>query len=170
MSYWSFEHKVSEDDIVHYGRKGMKWYQNIFTSDSAKARANKKMRKLDANVKKTEKKMMGATSKAIDKDLKAQASNRFNRKIRYRSALKAERKAAGSVSSVRSKTLKAKKFAEKMQKRWSKIGVDAFDKDTAEIGQKYINTTLESISQMNLTANAYLSTGREYRRDWKNWK
>lgn len=170
MSYWSFDHQVSEDDALHYGRLGMKWDRHIFTSDSAKARANKKMRKLDAAVKKKEQKMMKATSRAVDKDLKAQSSNRFNRKYRYRSALKAERKVTGSVSSVRSKTLKAKKFAEKMKKRWSEIGADAFDKDTAKIGQKYIDTTLESISQMNLTANAYLSTGREYRRDWKYWK
>lgn len=34
MSYWSFEQRVSEDDAVHYGRKGMKWGQNIFADDT----------------------------------------------------------------------------------------------------------------------------------------
>ena len=30
MSYWSFAHRVSENDVVHYGHKGMKWGQHIF--------------------------------------------------------------------------------------------------------------------------------------------
>lgn len=34
MSYWSFEQRVSDDDVIHYGRKGMKWGQNIFADDT----------------------------------------------------------------------------------------------------------------------------------------
>lgn len=40
MAYWSFEHKVSKDDVVHYGRKGMKWGQNIFESEEEKQRGS----------------------------------------------------------------------------------------------------------------------------------
>lgn len=34
MAYWSFEQRVSENDVVHYGRKGMKWGKNIFADDT----------------------------------------------------------------------------------------------------------------------------------------
>lgn len=36
MSYWSFDHQVSEDDALHYGRKGMKWNKSIYRSTENK--------------------------------------------------------------------------------------------------------------------------------------
>lgn len=45
MAYWSFEQRVSEDDVIHYGRKGMKWYQHIFGDKTSIIKKNKVHRK-----------------------------------------------------------------------------------------------------------------------------
>lgn len=46
MSYWSFEQRASDDDVVHYGRKGMKWYQNIFGDKSSSIKKKKSIKKI----------------------------------------------------------------------------------------------------------------------------
>lgn len=45
---------IRPDELYHYGRKGMKWYQNIFTSGK-KARTNRKRRKALEKARETKK-------------------------------------------------------------------------------------------------------------------
>lgn len=70
MSYWSFEQRVSEDDALHYERKGMKWYQNIFGDKSS-------------YIKKNRTKYKEKESKKLIKKIRTKDSDSINRNIRY---------------------------------------------------------------------------------------
>lgn len=39
---------MSEDELMHYGRKGMKWYQNIYTKAKASSEHRKEKKKAEA--------------------------------------------------------------------------------------------------------------------------
>lgn len=40
MSYWSFDQRTSEDDVIHAGRKGTKRGKNIFYGDAPSKNKN----------------------------------------------------------------------------------------------------------------------------------
>lgn len=162
MSYWSFDQQVSEDDALHYGRLGMKWGQHIYGTDQVRSKANKKLTKLDANVKKSESKVGPKLEKAFTRQAKAQRAILFKGIKNWR-ASGATNRAAKSIANVQAKKLKAKKWAEAMEKHFKKIGVNTFSDDVAEIGQNYINMTLDDIAASNVSINAILATSDRYR-------
>lgn len=162
MSYWSFDQQVSENDAVHYGRLGMKWGQHIYGTEHVRTKANKKLTKLDRNVAKAESKALLRMEKALNSQSRAQRAVLMKGFKSWR-ASGATSRAAKSLARVQASKLKAKKWAESMQKHFSKVGADAFSKDVAEIGQKYINMTLEDIASSNVSINAILSTSDRYK-------
>lgn len=162
MSYWSFDHQVSEDDALHYGRLGMKWGQHIYGTDKVRSKANKKLTKLDKKVSKAESKVNPKMEKAFVRQAKAQRAILFKGIKKWR-ASGATSKAAKSIATVQARKLKAKKWAETMKKHFEKVNADAFSKDVAEIGQKYINMTLDDIANSNVSINAILSTSDRYK-------
>lgn len=162
MSYWSFEQRVSDDDALHYGRLGMKWGQHIYGTEKVRSKANKKLTKLDTKVTKAESKLGPKMEKAFTRQAKAQRAILFKGIKKWR-ASGATSKAAKSIANVQAKKMKAKKWAEAMKKHFEKVGTDAFSKDVANIGQKYINMTLDDIAASNLSINAILATSDRYK-------
>lgn len=162
MSYWSFDQRVSEDDVVHYGVLGMKWGQHIYGTDYVRKKANKKLVKLDKRVTKSEAKVVPKMEKAFIRQTKAQRAILMKGVKKWR-ASGATSKAAKSLAKVQANKIKAKKWAETMKKHFEKVNADAFSKDVASIGQKYINMTLDDIAASNLSINAILSTSDRYK-------
>lgn len=162
MSYWSFEQRVSEDDALHYGRLGMKWGQHIYGTEHVRSKSNKKLTKLDRKVSKAESKVGPKMEKAFTRQAKAQRAILFKGIKNWR-ASGATSKAAKSIAKVQARKLKAKKWVEAMKKHFEKVGADTFSKDVTDIGQKYINMTLDDIASSNVSINAILSTSDHYR-------
>lgn len=162
MSYWSFDHQVSEDDALHYGRLGMKWGQHIFGTEHVRAKANKKLVKLDKKVSKAESKTEPRMEKAFIRQTKAQRAILFKGIKKWR-ASGATSKAAKSIATVQARKIRAKKWAEAMKKHFEKVKANAFSEDVAKIGQKYIDMTLEDIANTNVSINAILSTSDRYK-------
>lgn len=53
------ESNTDEDELYHYGRKGMKWYQNIFTSGKERKARKRRLKNLEkARQAKTDKKIL----------------------------------------------------------------------------------------------------------------
>lgn len=162
MSYWSFDQQASENDALHYGRLGMKWGQHIYGTEHVRSKSNKKLSKLDREVSKAESKVGPKMEKAFVRQAKAQRAILFKGIKRWR-ASGATSRAAKAIANVQAKKLKAKKWAETMKKHFEKVGTDVFSKDVADIGQKYINTTLDDIAANSLSINAILTTSDRYK-------
>lgn len=54
MSYDLFTPPPSYDDLMHYGRKGMKWYQHIFTDPETSGHQRRLARNVDNRIRKNE--------------------------------------------------------------------------------------------------------------------
>lgn len=137
MSYWSFNHQVSEDDALHYGVLGMKWGQHIFGKEHVRKKANKKLINLDKRAQRAANKVDLRTARAFKKQGKADRAILF-KTIKKWNASVANSRASRSISSVRKYTKKARKLAKAMNTYFKSINEDPFTKEVSEIGQHYL--------------------------------
>lgn len=153
-----------QDQLEHYGVLGMKWgvHKN---PQKAVTLANKKLKKLDEKVKKSDKKASRKVEKAFESNAKAESAILF-RGIKNFKASGRSRKASKVIAKVQANKLKARKWAQSMDKVFSKVKVSNVDKEAVEIGKKYVNMTLEDISASNVTINSLISSRDRYKTSW----
>ena len=162
------------EDIQHYGRIGMKWYQHRFGEEDGRAayirkgfrKVNRYYDRAEKNIVKSNKdhvKMAEAMEKQADYRLKsATASTRFGQK-RYQ---KKANKEAKNVSKYESKfnwhakrygrnQYKAEKVIYKMERMFGEIPVSQLRKSDIQIGREYCMKLLDD-SVETAARQAYL--------------
>lgn len=154
----------SPTELEHYGVLGMKWGVRK-DPDTAKARADKKLKKLNKKVVASEAKANTRTRKAFERNAKAESAILFKGVKRFR-ASGASRKASKSLARLQVNTLKAKKWADSMDRVFSKVTVSNLDPEAVALGKKYADMTIENIADTSRTINALLDNRDRYKTDW----
>lgn len=150
--------------IEHYGVLGMKWGVHKNPQKVIEL-ANKKMRTLDKKVKDADTKASKKVEKAFESNAKAESAILFKGIKRFKASGRS-RKASKALAKVQANKLKARKWAQSMDKVFSKAKVSNIDKEATEIGKKYANMTLEDISASNITINSLISSKDRYKTSW----
>ena len=114
---------MSNDYLMHYGRKGMKWYQNIFTDDNIK----------------TGKKITKESSGIVD-TLKKSNNSAIERKTKKRKA-ESLTNARQKVSKMTDAQLRNKINRELMERQYA----DLFNSPSVPKGREYTRRVLESV-------------------------
>lgn len=127
------DEQEADDELAHYGVIGMRWgVRKGRTAEDYRAeykKASKKLKKLDADYERAER-------KAINRQAK------LDRKINsIFASTKAKRKAAMKLNDVRRDTFKAankgSKWVKRMEKNFAKANV-SLSKEDAKLGEKYL--------------------------------
>lgn len=114
---------MSDDYLMHYGRKGMKWYQNIFTDDNIKT--GKKITKETSNIVNTLKKTnnSGIEQKTKKRKAKALTNTRQN------------------VSEMSDAQMRSKINRELLERQYAEL----FNSPSVPRGREYVKRVLDAV-------------------------
>lgn len=163
-----FGESISEDDLEHYGRIGMKWYKHIFGDDKAYRKSISKLKKLDsksdkaqlasakknaASVSKYQRKEAKYEKKAAKAQVKSSKAGRKDSKLEMK-ARKLRMKAGKARRLSRYQRLQRK--AEKLEFRSAKkefrssklqLKADKYSKKAAKAAEKAVKVNASSANK-----------------------
>lgn len=126
MSYWSFDHRVSENDVVHYGRKRMKWGQHIFGRNDPQ--------KQKTRLQKYKERELNKLDKKYNKKIRAERLSLQRGKTNLWESSRM-RKHQQKLSQLMANKKIEEKFVKKMQ-------YSDMEKEKIAVGKQYIKSTL----------------------------
>ena len=135
---------MNPDELYHYGRKGMKWGQNIFGKISDRRKANKRKKQLAKAREAREKRQEALKSNKISiKDMSdAELKKRLDRLRLERDTLQAERDTITFQQSINELTAPKKKKGENFLKKFADGAVAPALTDAGkELLTKYLKKT-----------------------------
>lgn len=155
--------KIVDSYLEHYGVLGMKWGVRR-NPKRAVEKANKKLKKLDQDVKSSEAVANKAVKKAFRSQIKADSARLFKVYKKARASVDSS-DASTALARVQANKLKAQDWAKKMDKVFSKAKVKNTDKEAIVIGKTYLKMALEDIASTQTTMNSLLSASARYESD-----
>lgn len=178
--YW-----LNDNEIEHFGIKGMKWgirrYQNSdgTLTDAGKKRygteekfqehiskkynkAGAKLERLDNKVTKLSNKGVLKEQKAIKKQRKASSALLFQ-KSKAKQASKATKRALKAYQKSQEAEIKAYRWNEKMQSKFKDVKISNADSKYISLGEKYAKNSIDNIMKNNVSVNSIMSIDEYYR-------
>lgn len=143
-------HRVKQNELEHYGRKGMKWYQHIFGTDKAYSMSVKKLKKLNAKAQKHEARAAKLNLKSAKREQRAYRTiNERRHRRQTERALRYKRQSAkASYKSVKARK-KAKDWANSMNEYFSDLKLESISSDDVAIGRQYAVKAIEDFLEKN---------------------
>lgn len=153
----------NDESLEHYGRLGMKWGQHIFGEEKAKARAERKLVKLDKKATKAGEKAGKKQTKAYAKQAKASSAILF-KKSKARKAARASQKAYTTALKANNRIRKAYEWNKTMNDVFKNSKVKFISKESKNVGKKYTQMTLADINSTQLAVSSLRTDAAYYER------
>lgn len=148
-----------ENELEHYGRKGMKWGQHIFGEDKMFSKASSTLRKLDTRAAKSEERANKLYEKTLRRQERANNALVF-KKSRARRAAKSTRKLAQVQLRIQQRTAKAKKFYDAMEASFGNEKISELR--NTDIGKKYAEMTINDMMSNTAASSSMIQLASYY--------
>lgn len=150
-----FAEPKTSNDLEHYGRKGMKWYQHIFSKDPQIAydKANKKLSTLDARANKAAAKATRKENRSVRRQQRADTAWVF-KKSKARLADWAIGRSEKARLKYVKKMSKAVDWYNRMQEEFKDTKVKSLNKEYVALGKKYSKMQIDDLMKNAQTSYA----------------
>lgn len=141
---------IQNDELQHYGRKGMKWYQSVFGKDKAYTMSINKLKRLDNKLhKRSEKSAKYMVKSVVNQEKSNRSLIKGFKKRREAKYLKYKRKSVKQLYKASKEAGKAKKWANSMNEFFGDIKLSSVSAEDIAVGRKYSIKAIEDYLKNN---------------------